>query len=328
MAEFKKLLHRDDLPALCLTYYTSFDVGELSLSVLTYREIEFEETPVIPLIFMVYEREEMSAHEYFFARFAKTIPEFKTLQRMCIIADEEVVIANAIQKNCPEIPRLRCWRQALLNIKNTLQLLNIKEIQQYEKDFLRLLEQNSATNYKSLLAQMYLKKWADVNNFTFHSYLNNVTNFLWYFQKFSKYFDKNIDPDMGKMGAWALRQFGIELETADQSTEKFSCIMRQFGVWNKNSVDLMVTSLMEVADFFNDCISASRYRVGNYPYTLKEDLMIDFNERIVENVQEPLPVDEFIRRIRSRTESPKKVSLLFSSCEFFSLHFLLISIII
>ena len=188
MAEFKKLLHRDDLPALCLTYYTSFDVGELSLSVLTYREIEFEETPVIPLIFMVYEREEMSAHEYFFARFAKTIPEFKTLQRMCIIADEEVVIANAIQKNCPEIPRLRCWRQALLNIKNTLQLLNIKEIQQYEKDFLRLLEQNSATNYKSLLAQMYLKKWADVNNFTFHSYLNNVTNFFWIFSEIFKIF--------------------------------------------------------------------------------------------------------------------------------------------
>ncbi len=114
-----------------------------------------------------------------------------------------------------------------------------------------------------------------------------------------------IDPDMNKMGAWALQPYGVAVGTTNES-ETLIYIMQQFGIWEKSSVDLMVTSLMEVAEFFNVSVSASRYCVGDYTYTLKEDL-VDFYATNGEDIPEPLSVEELVNRIRSRTESPRKV---------------------
>ena len=44
--EFVQLLGREDLPYQCLSYDTTFDMGDFYLSVLTFRQTEFEETPV------------------------------------------------------------------------------------------------------------------------------------------------------------------------------------------------------------------------------------------------------------------------------------------
>nr|CAH0105367.1 unnamed protein product [Daphnia galeata] len=289
VSELREFIKRDDLTTQCLTYDTTFAIGELYLSVLTFRQPEFEDNPVIPLMYMIYERDVPEVHNTFFMRFAEAVPEFSTPQRMIITSNEEVAITNAIAKHCPDVPRLRCWQHALQNIKLKLQIFNIterQEVQQYESDFIRLLNQDSAGKYKSLLAQMYLKRWK---------------------KEFSDYFDMAIDPDMNRMGAWALRPFGISLQTAT-SSESFSGIMKRLSEtnWNKSSVDLLASSLLKITDFFNVRVARSRYRLADYAYTLKASLN-DFYGESDCDVSEAMTVEQLMDAIKmSRTETASK----------------------
>lgn len=285
------------------------------MSVLTFRQPEFEDNPVIPLMYMIYERDVPEVHNTFFMRFAEAVPEFSTPQRMIITSNEEVAITNAIAKHCPDVPRLRCWQHALQNIKLKLQIFNIterQEVQQYESDFIRLLNQDSAGKYKSLLAQMYLKRWKKVNIFAPLSLPSTILLIFCFniYQEFSDYFDMAIDPDMNRMGAWALRPFGISLQTAT-SSESFSGIMKRLSEtnlqWNKSSVDLLASSLLKITDFFNVRVARSRYRLADYAYTLKASLN-DFYGESDCDVSEAMTVEQLMGTIKmSRTETASKV---------------------
>ena len=167
MEEFRQLLAREDLSAQLLTYDTTYEMGDYNLSVLKFRQTEFEETPAIPLMFMLHEQNE-SAHNFFFMRLDELVPELKTTETLLvtITADEEEALVNVIKRNCPNISLLRSWQIALQDIKKNLGLLGItdqNEVKQYEEDFVNLLNQESTGAYKALLAQMYLKKWKKVN---------------------------------------------------------------------------------------------------------------------------------------------------------------------
>ena len=48
--EFVPLLGREDLPYQCLSYDTTFDMGDFYLSVLTFRQTEFENTRSCPSV--------------------------------------------------------------------------------------------------------------------------------------------------------------------------------------------------------------------------------------------------------------------------------------
>nr|SVE75171.1 EOG090X07I2 [Daphnia dolichocephala] len=103
-------------------------MDDYNLSVLTYRQTEFEDLPVIPLMFMIHEEKSESMHNFFFMR----------------------------------VTLFRNWQHALqdinMNLRN-LEITDCQEVKEYESDFIRLLDQDSCGDYKSLLAQMYLKKW-------------------------------------------------------------------------------------------------------------------------------------------------------------------------
>lgn len=142
-----------------------------NLSILTYRQTEFEELPVIPLMFMIHEDKLGAAHNFFFMRLEQLIPELKTTETMITITENDENVINAIKKYCPHISMLRNWQHALKDIKKNLQILEItdeKEVKEYESDFMRLLDQESMGDYKSILAQMYLKKWKRVKKKTIY----------------------------------------------------------------------------------------------------------------------------------------------------------------
>ena len=143
-----------------------------NLSILTYRQTEFEELPVIPLMFMIHEDKLGATHNFFFMRLEQLIPELKTTETMITITENDENVINAIKKYCPHISMLRNWQHALQDIKKNLQILEItdeKEVKEYESDFMRLLDQESMGDYKSILAQMYLKKWKRVKkNYLFN----------------------------------------------------------------------------------------------------------------------------------------------------------------
>lgn len=161
----KRLLKQETLPSQGLSYEIGFEIEDVYMAVLSYRHTEFEETPVIPLIFLLYDRDSTSVHDFFFMRVSELIPELLTAQKVVIITNEDPAVVESLEKNLPELPRFRCWFHALQTVRAKLQILEIEdrqEVQQYESDYLRLLNQTSAGEYKTALGQMYLKKWKKV----------------------------------------------------------------------------------------------------------------------------------------------------------------------
>ncbi|XP_045036456.1 mRNA cap guanine-N7 methyltransferase isoform X2 [Daphnia magna] len=161
--EFKHLFHREDLFTPSLSYDSStFQMDDYNLSILTYRQTEFEDLPVTPLMYMIHEKKVEKAHNFFFMRLNELIPELKAVETMIIATENDEAIVNAMQKYIPHVTIFRNWQHALQDINKSLQNLEITdchEVKEYESDFIRLLDQESCGDYKSILAQMYLKKW-------------------------------------------------------------------------------------------------------------------------------------------------------------------------
>ena len=83
---------------MCLSYDTTFEMGDFYVSVLTYRQTEFEEMPVIPLIFMLHMDRLQTIHEFFFSRVAELIPQIAESKNVIIVTDAEKAITNAVSK--------------------------------------------------------------------------------------------------------------------------------------------------------------------------------------------------------------------------------------
>jgi hypothetical protein len=68
VSDFRLLIDREELSTMCLSYDTTFEMGDFYVSVLTYWHNEFEETPVIPLMFMIHMERIEYVHSFFFSR--------------------------------------------------------------------------------------------------------------------------------------------------------------------------------------------------------------------------------------------------------------------
>ena len=164
MAKFKNLLNRSDLPAQCLSCNTAFNMGQLCLSVINFRETEFEEEPVIPLLFMIHEAKTESAYSFLFLRLHELAPELMVspdeLKRSVIFTNGEPVVVNALKRSLPDLPRFRCWLQAYRDIKEHLRNFGISQpakLQEYKNDFIYLLSMESKSEYTNALVDMVMK---------------------------------------------------------------------------------------------------------------------------------------------------------------------------
>jgi hypothetical protein len=166
-------------------------------------------------------------------------------------------------------------------------------------------------DYKSILAQMYLKKWKRVKKklFIYLICLKNLTSILFlfacvFFKDFSNYFDEHIDCDMNIMAAWALRSFGLSLDSIDShSNESFYLTMKQFDGWKSYSVDMMVICFMRIDEFFMDKITRGRLSMGDY--TIREHLSDSYCQDDV--VAEAISVDQLINSIECEMKSRKSM---------------------
>lgn len=167
MEIFRHLLNRDDLPPQCLACNTSFSMGKLYLSVVTFRETEFEESPVIPLLYMVHEEQTEAAYAFLFLRLNHLAPELLLPPssdnpggRCVIYTNGEEVVVNALLRTLPCVPRFRCWHQAYRGIKSHLRSLGVvqrEKLLEYKDDFIKLLSKRSQTDYTYALVDMVLK---------------------------------------------------------------------------------------------------------------------------------------------------------------------------
>jgi hypothetical protein len=189
-------------------------------------------------------------HSFFFSRVAELIPEIAYSKKIVMVTDDEKAITNAVSKTWPDIPLFRCWIHAWRNMKLQLRKFNIRDkvgVANYKTDFISLLLQKSEKSCKSVLARFYLKKWDKVS-FEMHKNheIKEKIKILFIFQKFSTYYDKNIDTDINKMGSWILLKFGIKLLTNNQS-ESLNATMKRLMNWKRLSIDHIVTGNFTMA---------------------------------------------------------------------------------
>lgn len=67
---------------------------------MTFRQTEFEGTPIIPLMFLIHERKFETIHGFFFQWLIDLILELKKTKKLIIVSDEETGIVSVNRITC------------------------------------------------------------------------------------------------------------------------------------------------------------------------------------------------------------------------------------
>ena len=171
--KFQNLLGREDLPAMELSYDTTFNLGDFYVSFLIFKETEFLDMPIIPLFYFIHDRKLQVVHEIFFQFVADMIPQLKEdPQRVFLVCDNEIAICNALASALPLLDNFRCWRHVQKNCYDKLQkviLLNKEEkkriVAEHMLDVRGLFESSSRQSYEDKLLK-HACEWNMVPTFT------------------------------------------------------------------------------------------------------------------------------------------------------------------
>lgn len=154
----KGLLNRSDIPHICLQYDTTFNLGDVYVSVLVVRFQEMENAPVVPLMLMLHEKKNNKTHDLFFRNVAQYFPELLSAKNIYLVTDEEKAFLKAIRDNLPDLDSYRCWNHLMDNAKFKLGKLGItgKEVvASYIKDLRSLFRSSSREDYLLQLTDIY-----------------------------------------------------------------------------------------------------------------------------------------------------------------------------
>ncbi len=153
-----------------------------------------------------------------------------------------------------------------------------------------------------------MKKWDKVS-FEVHKNheIKEKNKILFIFQKFSTYYDKNIDTDINKMGSWILLKFGIKLLTNNQS-ESLNATMKRLMNWKRLSIDHMANSLRIIYAFF--LMKIRRGKLGCRDYTLLPQLQEEYAGRSnVGELPEFQSSEDLFKKIKSSRSSKHVIKI-------------------
>ena len=141
------------------SYDTTFELGDIYISVLLMRHMLFNGAPVIPVAFLLHERKLASSHDEFMKFIASRFPSLSQSNhpiRFPLVTDEEQAICSAIDKWLPGFTRLRCWNHTFSAARFWLKKhgATSKEIPVYMEDLRSLFHASSIEEYQSDLKEL------------------------------------------------------------------------------------------------------------------------------------------------------------------------------
>ncbi|CAC5412488.1 unnamed protein product [Mytilus coruscus] len=100
-------------------YDTTFKLGDFYVSPLVFRNIIFEDRPIMPVAFLIHGRKKEKMHSKFFEFVSSVFPK---LNRKCVpfVTDREPGLVNAIEKNFPNSDVIMCWNHLITDAKFNL----------------------------------------------------------------------------------------------------------------------------------------------------------------------------------------------------------------
>jgi len=102
-----------DKPTVTLTYDTTFNLGDFYVSVLLFRETDFDPSPIVPLAFLIHERKLQSTHDEFFHHMHLLCPQLDKAVNAVMITDNEAAITGSIATHFPNLATFLCWNHVL-----------------------------------------------------------------------------------------------------------------------------------------------------------------------------------------------------------------------
>ena len=101
-----------------LSYDTTFTLGDFYLSILLFRQTEFDSNPVIPLAYLLHERKTQAAHTLFWQHMRAACKAILA-PNVVIVTDNERAITHTLEQVVPEVQHLLCRNHIIQVNKNT-----------------------------------------------------------------------------------------------------------------------------------------------------------------------------------------------------------------
>ena len=91
-----------------LTYDTTFPLGDFYFSILLFRETELDESPVVPLAYMIHELKKQYTHLVCWSHMHEALGDLP-FDNIIIVTDQEAAITQSIAITLRSLPRFLCW---------------------------------------------------------------------------------------------------------------------------------------------------------------------------------------------------------------------------
>ena len=88
-----------------LKYDTTFTLGDFYVSILFFREAELDESPVVPLAYMIHETKTKYTHLIFWSHMHEALGDL-TFDNVINVTDQEAAIMQSIAMTMPSLPRV------------------------------------------------------------------------------------------------------------------------------------------------------------------------------------------------------------------------------
>jgi len=280
------LLDRCDIPLMCFSYDTTVIIRDLYVSTLVVRFTEFDERPVIPIMFMIHERKTKSSnqHHFFWQKAVEYLPELEEATNIYIVSREERAIVEAITRFLSNAPSFRCWNDLFDHAKQKLRRMDItnsETVSRYVSNIRHLITRSSLVDYNRELCILSAGCWD---------------------HEFTRYFKKCIDPEIARIGRWELAEHGIDAITVDHCDSLdylIKCIQLE---WKNAPVDSMVLCLYHLSLNYENRILRGRYAIGDLrDYNLRSHLaeLYTFNDDAPPDMPDIESPEEIIARLRN-----------------------------
>ncbi|VDI35357.1 Hypothetical predicted protein [Mytilus galloprovincialis] len=105
-------------------YDTTFKLGDFYVSPLVFRNIIFENEPIMPVAFLIHARKKEKVHSKFFDFVASLFPKLNK-KAIPFVTNREPGLVNAIMKNFSNCDVVMCWNHLINDFKFNLQKMII-----------------------------------------------------------------------------------------------------------------------------------------------------------------------------------------------------------
>ncbi|XP_053406440.1 uncharacterized protein LOC128559236 [Mercenaria mercenaria] len=250
--EFNELLTFDSGTTIKMYYDTTYKMGQLFVSVLSYQHVLFEGNKIIPVAFVMHERRDSKFHERFFNVIKEHIPNLSKT-KYPIICDREAGIKLAIKNSLPNIPIVHCWNHIKTDVKTWLHKLKGTNDDRsvYLSHVDTLLRCFSESEYSEKLSE-FKELWST---------------------EFRKYYEKNLHPSIiENSGRWLLEEYNIYNPYSGITTnpaESVNNMIKSVQQRKELPVDLICLNLLMCQKAVYADIQCGRAGFGNFK--LKKD---------------------------------------------------------